>query len=46
MLSLLSIKKTYTFEKLKKLSNVDNRKRRRTDYMIDDLVQKAENYIS
>ena len=38
--------KTYTFEKLKKLANVYNIKRRRTDYMIDDLVQKVENYIS
>ena len=35
--------KTYTFEKLKTLANVYNIKRRRTDYMIDDLVQKVEN---
>ena len=38
--------KTYNFEKLKKLANVHNIKRRRIDYMIDDLVQKVENYIS
>ena len=31
--------KTYTFEKIKKLANVYIIKRRRTDYMIDDLVQ-------
>ena len=37
--------KTYTFEKLKKLANVYNIKRRRRDYIIDDLVQKVENYI-
>ena len=37
--------KTYTFEKLGKLANVYNIKRRRTDYIIDDLVQKVENYI-
>ena len=37
--------KKYTFEKLKKLSNVYSTERRRTDYMIDDLVQKNENYI-
>ena len=38
--------KTYTFEKLKKLANVYNKKTRRTDCMIDDLVQKVENYIT
>ena len=38
--------KSYTFEKLKKLANVYNIKRRRTDYMIDDLVQKVKNFIS
>ena len=36
--------KTNTFEKLKKLANVYNIKRRR-DYIIDDLVQKVENYV-
>ena len=36
--------KTYTFEKLKKIANVYYIKRRR-DYIIDDLVQKVENYI-
>ena len=38
--------KTYTFEKLKKLANVYNIKRRRRDFIIDDLVQKVENYIT
>ena len=38
--------KTYTFEKLKKLANVYNIKRRRRDYIKDDLVQKVENYIT
>ena len=38
--------KTYTFEKIKKLANVYNIKRRRRDYKIDDLVQKVENYIT
>ena len=37
--------KSFTFEKLKKLANVYNIKRRRRDYIIDDLVQKVENYI-
>ena len=37
---------TYAFEKLKKLANVYNIKRRRRDYIIDDLVQKVENYIT
>ena len=37
--------KTFTFDKLKKLANVYNIKRRRRDYIIDDLVQKVENYI-
>ena len=36
--------KTYTFEKLKKLANVYNIKRRKQDFIIDDLVQKVENY--
>ena len=31
--------KAYTFKKLKKLANVYNIKKRRTDYMIDDLVK-------
>ena len=38
--------KTYAFEKLKKLANVYNIKRRRRDFIIDDLVQKVENYIT
>ena len=38
--------KTYSSEKLKNLANVYNIKRRRTDYMIDDLVQKVESYIT
>ena len=38
--------KTYTFVKLKKLANVYNIKRRRRDYIIDELVQKVENYIT
>ena len=38
--------KTYTFEKFKKLANVYNINRRRRDQIIDDLVQKVENYIS
>ena len=38
--------KTYTFEKLKKLANVYNIKRRKQDFIIDDLVQKVENYIT
>ena len=37
--------KTYTFEKLKKLANVYNIKKRKQEYIIDDLVQKVENYI-
>ena len=37
--------KTYTFEKLKKLANVYKIKRRKQEYIIDDLVQKVENYI-
>ena len=37
--------KTYTFEKLKKLANVYNIKRRKPEFLIDDLVQKVENYI-
>ena len=37
--------KTYTFEKLKKLAIVYNIKRRKQEYIIDDLVQKVENYI-
>ena len=35
--------KTYTFEKLKKPANVYNIKRRKQEYIIDDLVQKVEN---
>ena len=38
--------KTYTFEKSKKLANVYNMKRRKQEFIIDDLVQKVENYIS
>ena len=38
--------KTYTFEKLKKLAHVYNIKRRKQEYIIDDLVQKVENYIT
>ena len=37
--------KTHTFEKLKELGNVYNIKRRRRDYIIDDLLQKFENYV-
>ena len=37
--------KTYTFDKLKKLAVVYNIKRRKQEYIIDDLVQKVENYI-
>ena len=37
--------KTYTFDKLKKLASVYNIKRRKQKYIIDDLVQKVENYI-
>ncbi len=38
--------KTYTFEKLKKLASVYNIKRRKQEFIIDDLVQKVENYIT
>ena len=38
--------KTYTFERLKKLANVYNIKRRKQEFIIDDLVQKVENYIT
>ena len=38
--------KTYDFDKLKKLASVYNIKRRKQEYIIDDLVQKVENYIS
>ena len=38
--------KTYTFEKLKKLANVYNIKRRKQEFIIDDLVQKVENFIT
>ena len=37
--------KTYTFDKLKKLANVYNIKRRKQEYIIDDLVQKVEKNI-
>ena len=37
--------KTFTFEKLKKLAFVYNIKRREQEYIIDDLIQKVENYI-
>ena len=38
--------KTFTFEKLKKLANVYNIKRRKQEFIIDDLVQKVENCIT
>ena len=38
--------KTYTFEKLKKLANVYNLKRRKQEYIIYDSVQKVEIYIT
>ena len=38
--------KTYTFEKLKKLASVYNIKRTKQELIIDDLVQKVENYIT
>ena len=38
--------KTNTFEKLKKLASVYNIKRRKQEYIRDDLVQKVETYIS
>ena len=37
--------KTNTFDKLKKLANVYNIKRRKQEFIIDDLVQKVGNYI-
>ena len=37
--------KTYTFDKFKKLAFVYIIKRRKQEYIIDDLVQKVENYI-
>ena len=37
--------KTYTFEKSKKLAFVYNIKRKKQEYITDDLVQKVENYI-
>ena len=37
--------KTYIFEKLKKLASVYNIKRRKQEFIIDDLVQKVENYV-
>ena len=37
--------KTYTFDKLKKLASVYNIRRRKQEYIKDDLVQKVENYI-
>ena len=38
--------KTYTFEKLRKLASVYNIKRRKQEFIIDDLIQKVENYIT
>ena len=38
--------KTFTFEKLKKIACVYNIKRRKQEFIIDDLVQKVENYIT
>ena len=44
---LIKIKlKTFTFDKLKTLANVYNIKRRKKEFIIDDLVQKVENYIT
>ena len=37
--------KSYTSDKLKTLANVYNIKRRKQEYIKDDLVQKVENYI-
>ena len=37
--------KTYTFDKLKKLANVYKIKKRKQEYITDDLVQNFENYI-
>ena len=37
--------KTYTFENLKKLASVYNIKGRKQELILDDLVQKVENYI-
>ena len=42
--SIESKMKTYTFEKLTKLANVSNIKRRRQEYIIDELIQKVEKY--
>ena len=38
--------KTYTADNLKKLASVYSLKRRKQEYIIDDLVQKDKNYIS
>ena len=38
--------KAYTFQKIKKLASVYNIKRRKQEFIIDDLVQKVENYIT
>ena len=38
--------KLYTFDKLKKLAFVFNIKRRKQEYILDDLVQTVENYIT
>ena len=37
--------KTYTFDKLKKLASVYNIKRRKQEFILDDLVQNLKNYI-
>ena len=38
--------KIYTFDKLKRLAVVYNIKRRKQEYILDDLVQKVENYTT
>ena len=43
--SIESKLKIYTCEKLKKLTSVYNIKRRKQEYITDDLVQRVENYI-
>ena len=35
--------KTYTFEKLKKLAYAYNTKRKRKEYILEEVVQKVEN---
>ena len=38
--------KTYTLDKIKKLASVYNIKRRKQEFILADLVQKVENYIT